>query len=116
MGVKLRGFYTPSLPRLVYNEEKGKYDIDAESEDGDKEAHWMYLFVDLVLIALISKISAAVAQCELSTHTLTFQCVLFITMFMTRLHMDDYTTRFFSNDVFHRFFYFVYIMRFVLLS
>lgn len=116
MGVKLAGFYARSVPKLQYNEKHGKYEVSEEAEEGSKEGAWMFLFIDLILVALISKISAAVEECELSTHTLTFQCVMFISMFITRLHMDDYINRFYTNDVFHRFTYFVYIMAFFIMA
>lgn len=116
MGVKLAGFYVRSIPKLHFNEDKGSYEVSAETEAGKQEGQWLFLFVDLILVALISKISMAVEECELSSHTMTFQCVMFISMFMTRLHMDDYVNRFYSNDVFHRFFYFVYIMAFFIMA
>jgi len=116
MGFKLAGFYTRSVPKLKYDEENGCYEIDEEATAGDKEGGWMFVFIDLILVALITKLASALQQCEISPHTLTFQCVMFVLMFMTRLQFDDYCNRFYTNDAFHRFFYFANVMAFFIMS
>jgi len=116
MGFRLEGLYARSIPKLRYNEAKAAYEVDEETEHGNREGGWLFLFVDLVLVALITKTASALMQCEISPHTLTFQAVMFVTMFITRLHFDDYTNRFYTNDAFHRLLYFVYFMGFFIMT
>ena len=80
--------------------------MDEETAAGDREGQWMFAFIDLVLIACLTKIASALENCYRSMHTLTFQSVLFVVLFTTRLLWDDYNNRFYVNDAFHRFLYF----------
>lgn len=82
---------------------------DDEEED-DKEGAWIFLFVDLVYVALLSKLSHVVEYCALSVHSFLFVIVIFSVSFVTRLTIDDYACRFKNNDVFHRIMYFAYTM------
>lgn len=84
-------------------------DVD-EDEEEDEEVGWIFLFVDLVYVALLSKLSHVIEYCALSVHTFLFVITIFTVSFVTRLTIDDYACRFVTNDIVHRLAYFVYTM------
>lgn len=109
MPLHLDGFYCRKMPAVEWNEEKECY-LVIESEGEEIEGKWMFLFVDLVFVALISKFSTVMENCALSFHSMSFVSIMMSIMFITRLHLDDYCNRFYVNDLFHRLIYFCYTM------
>lgn len=71
---------------------------------------WVFRFVDLVYVALLSKLSHAIEYCALSLHTFIFVVSLFCVLFVTRMNADDYGVHFIADDTFHSVAYFVYFL------
>ena len=131
--VQLSGFYAPSIPKLKWDDKKHKYVKDARGhghggghepeshgehggEEHEEHEHdplgaggWMFLFIDLVLVALTSKCALVMEYCSLSVHSFVFSATVFTVMFLTRQHLDEYCNRFYSDDIFHRLCYFFYV-------
>jgi len=103
------GFYTRSMPSVKWDEESKAY-VTEDHDGAATEGNWIFLFVDLVFVALISKLSMVLENCALSVHTYVFCCTVFTVMYVTRLQLDDYSNRFYCNDVFHRILYFGYTL------
>jgi low temperature requirement protein LtrA len=76
----------------------------------------MFLFIDLVLVALTSKCAQVMEYCALSAHTFLFASIVFTVMFLTRQHLDEYCNRFYANDLFHRLCYFFYVGAFFVMA
>ena len=93
----------------IYKKPPPPHDVD-EDEEEDEEVGWIFLFVDLVYVALLSKLSHVIEYCALSVHTFLFVITIFTVSFVTRLTIDDYACRFVTNDIVHRLAYFVYTM------
>lgn len=79
-----------------------------EEEDEQDSLAWILLFVDLVYVALLSKLSQVMEYCALSVHTFLFIITIFSVLFVTRLTIDDYACRLGNNDLYHRVMYFIY--------
>lgn len=67
-------------------------DGEGEEEETDTLA-WILLFVDLVYVALLSKLSYVMEYCALSVHSFLFIITIFSVLFVTRLTIDDYACR-----------------------
>ena len=81
-----------------------------EEEDEDEEVAWIFLFIDLVYVALLSKLSHVIEYCALSVHSFMFVITILTISFVSRLTIDDYACRFVTNDLVHRVAYFIYTM------
>lgn len=110
MPIHLDGYFCRTLPLVKFNEEKQEYEIVEGGEEAEESWKWMFLFVDLVFVALISKLAAVMENCAISFHSMSFVCTMMTMMFMTRLYLDEYCGRFYVNDLFHRLIYFMYTM------
>ncbi len=111
MVLKIAGFYNRSMPNLVWDDDFKGYVIALDqdiAEDEIRMGTWMFLFIDLIFVAVVSKCADIVLQCAISIHTIIFTSTIITVMFVTRLHLDDYCNRFYVNDVFHRILYFSY--------
>jgi len=110
MPLHLDGYFCRTMPVVKFNDEKQEYEVIEDREESEKEGTWMYLFVDLVFVALISKLAAVMENCAISFHSMSFVCTMMSIMFVTRLYLDEYCGRFYVNDLFHRLIYFMYTM------
>ena len=110
MVFRLDGFYSPSIPKLKWDAKEHKYVKDAShghggghgGEEHHEEHHahdpladggWMFLFIDLVLVALTSKCALVMEYCTLSPHSFIFSATIFTVMFLTRQYLDEYCNR-----------------------
>lgn len=99
-------YYSRGLPKFDYNEELQAFEMtQTVSEDGDA---WLFAFLDLMYVGLFSKLSQAFESSTLSRHTFEVVVAVFVIAFTSRLSLDEYSNRFFANDIFHRVLYFVY--------
>ena len=99
-------YYCRGQAKFAYNEQLQAFEMtQAASEDQDA---WIFLFLDLVYVGLFSKLSAAFETNSLSLHTFQVVIAVFIICFTSRLSLDEYSNRFFANDIFHRVLYFLY--------
>jgi len=110
----IAGLYNRSIPRIIYDDVEKEWRInkhDSEHEiQQNKLGNWMFLFIDLIFVAVVSKCAIIMENCNTSLHTIMFCNTILAVMFITRLHIDDYCNRFYVNDVFHRILYFIYAM------
>jgi len=60
------GWYIQSKPKFSYIDELETF-VLTESGDGDA---WIFLFIDLVYVAIFAKLSRALDNCDLSLHTI----------------------------------------------
>ena len=131
MTIRFEAWYAPAIPRLKWSEKRHMYikekeehheeKSEASSEDEEEEEEevggmWMFLFIDLVLVALTSKCAQALEFCALSTHSLLFASTVFTVMFLTRQYLDEYCNRFYANDIAHRLCYFCYVGAFFVMA
>lgn len=72
--------------------------------------YWVFKFVDLVFVALLSKLSKVLENCALSFHSFVFVTSLFCLLFVTRMMADEYGVQFIAHDSFHIICYYVYFM------
>ena len=99
-------YYARGRAKFVYNVELQAFEITkagSENQDG-----WIMLFLDLVYVGLFSKLASVFSVCSLSKHTFELCTAVFLITFVSRLSLDEYANRFFSNDVFHRVVFFAY--------
>ena len=113
MVLELVGCYRRMLPKLVYDEDRKRFKFTEESEmekemEESKLGAWMFLFIDLIFVAVVSKCALIMENCAISPHSILFCCTILAVMFSTRLYIDDYCNRFYVNDLFHRIIYFGY--------
>lgn len=71
---------------------------------------WVFKFVDLVFVALLSKLSQVLEYCALSFHSFSYVTSVFAVLYVTRMTMDDYGVQFLADDSFHVVLYFAYFM------
>jgi len=71
---------------------------------------WVFKFVDLVFVALLSKLSQVLEFCSLSFHSFSYVTSVFAVLYVTRMTMDDYGVHFLADDSFHVVLYFAYFM------
>ena len=74
----------------------------------EESESWMALFLDLLYVAMLSKLTDMMDNCYRNFEMfLICFCLLFL-FFRIRNVIDEYAVRFFEDDVFHRMFYFIY--------
>lgn len=69
---------------------------------------WMYLFLDLLYVCMMSKLSDLIVVCQPSPELI---CIIFSILYIfysSRFLIDEFCARFAQDDVFHRLFYFIY--------
>jgi len=98
------GWYIHSKPKFEYVEETDQF-VLAEGQGDD---NWIFLFVDLVYVAIFAKLNHLIDNCNLSLHTIAVVGSVFLVAFTSRLTIDEYSNRFYANDVFHRVVYLFY--------
>ena len=144
MVLHLDAWYAPAVPRLKWSPKKLKFvtvkeeehdkkhehdkehghgdahsvaeSEESEEEEEEQEGAWMFLFIDLVLVAMTSKCALVMEYCSLSIHSFLFSATAFTVMFLTRQYIDEHCNRFFANDAFHRFLYFAYCGSFFIMA
>ena len=98
----------------MWDEEAKHYTMQETDAEERKEqtriGDWMFIFIDIIYLALIVKCCSIVENCTISWHTIMFCTTMLATIYITRLHLDDYVNRFYENDIFHRFLFFIYIL------
>jgi len=72
------------------------------------EESWVELFIDLTYVALFITLGLSIAECDISPNLLSHAALIFLIMFFFRLSVDNYSNRFFSEDVMTRILYFCY--------
>ena len=90
---------------------RGDNDDEVREKLKDQQRkYWVFKFVDLVFVALLSKLSKVLEYCALSFHSYLFVTSLFCLLFVTRMTADEYGVQFIAHDSFHIICYFVYFM------
>jgi hypothetical protein len=100
------GFYSGFKCRNKWNAEgteilSAKYQEDA----GDS---WIILFIDLVYVAMFLNVGYLLKICGEDGGVQRMAFTIFLIMFNSREAIDEYSNRFFSNDIFHRVVCFIY--------
>lgn len=101
---QLTRFYRGVHPRVEWNEDKTGINKLHHSE----EESWIALFIDLVYVAMFINVGHILEDCGSNKETVISSFVIFLVMFISRYSIDEYSNRFFADDVFHRLVYFVY--------
>ena len=110
MVIKVTGLFKPVYPAVTWDTELKSLVVNRPKTAETSLGSWMFLFIDLILVALVSKCTRMIENCEISLHTIMFTTSIITVMYTTRLQLDDYCNRFYTNDLFHRFMYFMYMM------
>ena len=66
------------------------------------------MFIDLVYVAMFMSVGYILEYCGSAAEVMDLAFCLFAVMFISRLAIDEYSNRFFRDDIFHRLVYFVY--------
>ena len=98
-----------AYPELAHGAHGAEEEHEEHEHDPLGDGGWMFLFIDLVLVALTSKCALVMEYCTLSPRSFIFSATVFTVMFLTRQHLDEYCNRFYANDMFHRLCYFLYV-------
>ncbi len=117
MVVKISGFYKPSIPTVTWDPEL-KMLVAKEKTRTEQSGlgTWMFTYIDLIIVVAIAKCAVIMKMCVLSLHTIMFVTTIITVLFVTRLQIDDYCNRFYTNDVFHRILYFAYMLCFFIMA
>jgi len=99
-------FFSPFHPKFTFNK-------DGQPEGEHAGETWMALFIDLVYVAMLAKLSHFVMYCNPGLSAETFNVIIicfaiFNILFVGRLALDEYCNRFEENDIFHQILWFVY--------
>ena len=101
---RLTKFYQGVHSRVEWNEDKTGINKLHHSE----EESWIALFIDLVYVAMFINVGHLLQNCGSNQETTSSAFIIFLIMFMSRYSIDEYSNRFFADDIFHRLVYFVY--------
>jgi len=71
---------------------------------------WINFFLDLLYVAVITNIVIIFVSCELNFPTIAVVYGITTALYKFRWTIDEYSIRFFQDDLFHRIIYFIYIM------
>lgn len=77
-------------------------------EESKNEEAWVELFIDLVYVALLYKLGNLVEICYGQSYIFGRVFILFWCLFITRMAIDEYANRFYSDDLLHKLMYLVY--------
>lgn len=99
------GFYSGFKSRHTWNEDKTVVLSLAHEESGES---WITLFIDLVYVAMFMNVGYLIEYCGDNPKVVEVSFMVFVTMFVSRLAIDEYSNRFFADDIFHRLVYYVY--------
>ena len=80
------------------------------TEHLEESISWINFFLDLLYVAVIANITVILTSCELSTRTIAVVYAVSIALFKFRWGIDEYSIRFYQDDLFHRTLFFIYIM------
>jgi len=91
----------------------GSVFVKTEVLEGSSKAEeaWVELFIDLVYVVLIYKLGDLLTSCFNSSSTswvLIKVFIIFWSLCLTRMAIDEYANRFYSNDLAHKIFYLIY--------
>ena len=76
----------------------------------DEVSTWISGFLDLLFVLIFSKLQHVLDGCKLTEQSVFYvYCVMQI-FFQIRYLLDEYTIRFYRDDIFHRIFFFFYIV------
>ena len=92
-------------PRITWNADKtGIVHVGEEHNEP-----WISLFIDLVYVAMNINLANMIKNCGSSNLRVICTSVLIIViMFNSRMSIDEFSNRFFANDIFNRMVYYVY--------
>lgn len=102
---QLTRFYRGVNPRIEWNADKSSI---VKLHHSDEEESWIALFIDLVYVAMFINVGHVLDSCGSNTDTVRSAFIVFMIMFISRYSIDEYSNRFFADDIFHRLVYFVY--------
>jgi hypothetical protein len=71
---------------------------------------WITLFIDLVYVAMFMSVGYMLEYCGSQSEVMKRSWLIFLIMFNSRLGIDEYSNRFFHDDVFHRLVYLIYTL------
>jgi hypothetical protein len=76
----------------------------------EESISWINFFLDLLYVAVISNVSIILTSCELNARTIAVVFAVTTALYKFRLMIDEYSIRFYQDDLFHRTLFFIYIM------
>ena len=76
----------------------------------EETVSWINFFLDLLYVAVISNISIILTSCELNARTIAVVYAVTNALYKFRWMIDEYSIRFYQDDLFHRTLFFIYIM------
>jgi len=77
--------------------------------EDEHEENWTALFVDLIYVAMCSKLAHTFLTCEMNLNLFLWTATLMQIFFFSRFFLDEYNIRFETDDLFHRMLTFLYI-------
>jgi low temperature requirement protein LtrA len=98
----------------LYSGFKCRHEWNADNTDIVTKAHedsgevWITVFIDLVYVAMFINLGHVLEGCGTGSDVTIMAFSIFLIMFNSRLAIDEYSNRFFADDIFHRVVYFVY--------
>ena len=99
-------FFHDLSPKVCWNEDKTKV-IHTGDHTGES---WIALFIDLVYVAMFINIADIIKACGPDSPQVIFiTSNMFLVMFNARYSIDEFSNRFFSNDISNRLLYYFYI-------
>ena len=95
----------------LYNAPKPRQEwVDGQfMQYAEDEEAWVELFIDLVYVVLLSKLAQIGENCVKGSPFFGLKmAITFCVMCMTRQAIDEYSNRFYSHDLAHKFIYLIY--------
>jgi low temperature requirement protein LtrA len=107
MSSHLSTFYGGLHPRYIWKDGKIGSQSMFVGHHEDTEC-WMALFLDLLFVAFFSKLSHLLLECEITSDLLVYCFCYNLFFYLGRFSIDEYSIRFYQDDIFHRLLYFLY--------
>ena len=76
----------------------------------DELSTWISAFLDLLFVLVFSKLQHILDACVLTEHSVFYVYCIMQIFFQGRYLLDEYTIRFYRDDIFHRISFFFYIV------
>ena len=84
--------------------------------NSEEAVAWNNLFIDLLYVAVAFRLSIILQGCEIDSRVIIIIYSIASIFFHLRMNLDEYSIKFYTDDIFHRSVYFLYIVGVVIMG
>ncbi len=84
--------------------------------NSEEAVAWNNFFIDLLYVAVATRLSAILQGCEIDSRVIIIIYSIASIFFHLRMNLDEYSIKFYTDDIFHRSVYFLYIVGVVIMG